>query len=64
MALFEDFEGRIPQINKVLKENGFSEGEKVFRKLVNFVLLVDLILMTFVKKHSRFVLKMQNGHTF
>ena len=28
MALFEDFEGRIPQINKVLKENGFSEGEK------------------------------------
>ena len=28
MALFEDFEGRIPQINKVLKANGFSEGEK------------------------------------
>ncbi len=28
MALFEDFEGRIPQINKTLKEYGFSEGEK------------------------------------
>ncbi|MDE5897700.1 MAG: GGGtGRT protein [Treponemataceae bacterium] len=28
MALFEDFEGRIPQINKVLKENGFAEGEE------------------------------------
>ena len=27
MALFEDFEGRIPQINKALKEYGFSEGE-------------------------------------
>jgi len=28
MALFEDFEGRIPQVNKALKEYGFSEGEK------------------------------------
>src|SRR5574344_1464205 len=27
MALFEDFEGRIPQVNKALKEFGFSEGE-------------------------------------
>ncbi|WP_298739470.1 GGGtGRT protein, partial [uncultured Treponema sp.] len=28
MALFEDFEGRIPQVNKALKEYGFAEGEK------------------------------------
>ena len=27
MALFEDFEGRIPQVNKALKEYGFKEGE-------------------------------------
>ena len=27
-TLFEDFEGRIPQVNKALKEYGFSEGEK------------------------------------
>ena len=27
MALFEDFAGRIPQVNKALKEYGFSEGE-------------------------------------
>ena len=27
MALFEDFEGRIPQVNKALKEYGFAEGE-------------------------------------
>jgi hypothetical protein len=28
MSLFEDFEGRIPQVNKALKAYGFSEGEK------------------------------------
>ena len=28
MSLFEDFEGRIPQVNKVLKQYGFAEGEK------------------------------------
>jgi len=28
MALFEDYEGRIPQVNKALKAYGFSEGEK------------------------------------
>ena len=28
MSLFEDYEGRIPQVNKALKEYGFSEGEK------------------------------------
>jgi len=28
MSLFEDYESRIPQINKALKANGFSEGEK------------------------------------
>ncbi len=28
MSLFEDFEGRIPQVNKALKKYGFSEGEK------------------------------------
>ena len=26
-TLFEDFEGRIPQVNKALKEYGFAEGE-------------------------------------
>ena len=28
MALFEDFAGRIPQVNKALKEYGFAEGEE------------------------------------
>ena len=28
MSLFEDYEGRIPQINKTLKMYGFAEGEK------------------------------------
>ena len=28
MSLFEDYEGRIPQVNKALKEYGFAEGEK------------------------------------
>ena len=27
MALFEDYAGRIPQVNKALKEYGFAEGE-------------------------------------
>ena len=27
-TLFEDYEGRIPQVNKALKEYGFAEGEK------------------------------------
>ena len=28
MALFEDYAGRIPQVNKALKEYGFAEGEE------------------------------------
>lgn len=28
MALFEDFKGRIPQVNKALKAAGFAEGEE------------------------------------
>ena len=61
MALFEDYAGRIPQVNKALKEYGFAEGEEGLNQARKLCQDRGFDPYEICQSTQQNVLKMQNG---